>query len=112
MMGMPMMGQGAPATISAPAMTTNNVGDVSDDGSSDSEGEAPARPARKVNTSTAPVLNGAAAKGEVDSDHEMADKADDVVVKKKEDDDKSKDAQRVQDRSRPVSSTPVPGTPW
>lgn len=32
--------------------------------------------------------------------------------KKDEEDEKAKEMQKQQDKSKPVSSTPVPGTPW
>lgn len=34
-----------------------------------------------------------------------------VAKRKREEDEKTKE-QKVQDKSRPISSTPVPGTPW
>lgn len=36
---------------------------------------------------------------------------DEAVKRKKEEEDKVKEL-KVQDKSRPISSTPVPGTPW
>lgn len=53
---------------------------------------------------------------------ELADKAkkdaelkaqEDIAKKKKEEEEeKAKEQQKAQDKSKPISSTPVPGTPW
>jgi transcription elongation regulator 1 len=32
--------------------------------------------------------------------------------KREEEEERAKELQKAQDKSRPVSSTPVPGTPW
>ncbi|CAH0763000.1 unnamed protein product [Bemisia tabaci] len=37
---------------------------------------------------------------------------DEASAKKNEEEEKAKEAQKAQDRSKPVSSTPIPGTPW
>jgi len=42
---------------------------------------------------------------------EKLEKLQDEIRKKKEDEEKEKE-KKAQDKSRPVSSTPVPGTPW
>nr|CAD7392516.1 unnamed protein product [Timema cristinae] len=46
------------------------------------------------------------------AEEEAEEAAAEAARKKKEEEDKAKEAQKVQDKSRPVSSTPVPGTPW
>lgn len=43
-------------------------------------------------------------------DHSAVFESEDAARKKTEDDDKL--LSKVQDKSKPVSSTPVPGTPW
>ncbi|KAF7285403.1 hypothetical protein GWI33_010656 [Rhynchophorus ferrugineus] len=59
---------------------------------------------------------GEAAKPESHQDKELEakeklEKLQEEIRKKKEEEEKSKE-QKAQDKSRPVSSTPVPGTPW
>lgn len=44
-------------------------------------------------------------------DEEKRKRQDEDAKKKKEEDEKTKEAKQ-QDKSRPISSTPVPGTPW
>lgn len=66
-----------------------------------------------------PTMNGTVSavkvEEEMDSeeDKERKKKLDEEELKRKrEEEEKAKELQRQQDRSRPVSSTPVPGTPW
>lgn len=47
----------------------------------------------------------------VNEEEEKRKKLEEENKKKKEEEEKAKE-QKVQDKSRPVSSTPVPGTPW
>lgn len=56
--------------------------------------------------------NGDVAKEAADKEgDDKIKKLQEEVKKKKEEEDKVKEA-KSQDKSRPVSSTPVPGTPW
>lgn len=48
----------------------------------------------------------------VQEDSKMETDDEECKKKQEEEDDKAKEIQKVQDKSRPVSSTPVPGTPW
>lgn len=60
------------------------------------------------------VQSNAMANGETkdkESAEEKMKKAQEEAKKKKEEEEKAKEA-KAQDKSRPVSSTPVPGTPW
>lgn len=46
-----------------------------------------------------------------DEDAEQQKKREDEAKRKKDEEEKSKEM-KILDRSRPISSTPVPGTPW
>lgn len=80
-------------------------------GSSDGEAEPPSQPA----AAEVAIINGDATK-EPESDNEKDEKmvVEDEEAKKKteEEEERAKELQKAQDKSRPVSSTPVPGTPW
>lgn len=80
-------------------------------GSSDGEAEPPSQP---VAAETA-ITNGDATK-EPESDNEkdekMAVEEEEAKKKSEEEEERAKELQKAQDKSRPVSSTPVPGTPW
>lgn len=66
----------------------------------------------KTNATQIPTTNGDIIKDVTDKDgDDKIKKLQDEVKKKKEEEDKAKE-QKSQDKSRPVSSTPVPGTPW
>lgn len=45
-------------------------------------------------------------------DAEVKAQEDIAKKKKEEEDEKAKEQQKAQDKSKPISSTPVPGTPW
>lgn len=45
------------------------------------------------------------------NEDEEKHKKEEEAKRKKEEEDKAKET-KVQDKSRPISSTPVPGTPW
>lgn len=45
------------------------------------------------------------------TDEERQKKLEEEAKRKKEDEEKAKEV-KAQDKSRPISSTPVPGTPW
>jgi len=77
---------------------------------SDGEAEPPSQP---TPTQTA-VTNGDATR-EPESDNEKDEKMvvdEEEARKKSEEEERAKELQKAQDKSRPVSSTPVPGTPW
>lgn len=58
------------------------------------------------------VVNGEISKEARDKDNEdKIKKLQEEIKKKKEEEEKAKEL-KAQDKSRPVSSTPVPGTPW
>lgn len=64
-----------------------------------------------------PAVNGSSVKPDIESDNEeekerkkLAEEED--LKHKQEEEEKAKELQRQQDRSRPVSSNPVQGTPW
>lgn len=93
-----------PSTAGAPPT-------ASPKGSSDGETEPPSQPAAAETA----ITNGDATK-EPESDNEKDEK---IVVeeekskkKSEEEEERAKELQKAQDKSRPVSSTPVPGTPW
>jgi transcription elongation regulator 1 len=77
-----------------------------------SEGEA--EPQSQPPTTQTAVTNGDATR-EAESDHEKDEKMvvdEEEARKKSEEEERAKELQKAQDKSRPVSSTPVPGTPW
>ena len=77
---------------------------------SDGEVEPQSQP---TPTQTA-VTNGDATR-EPESDNEKDEKMvvdEEEARKKSEEEERAKELQKAQDKSRPVSSTPVPGTPW
>lgn len=47
-----------------------------------------------------------------ESTHDTKDNAKEAETKPKKEETSSKEAIKPQDKSRPISSTPVPGTPW
>lgn len=53
----------------------------------------------------------AQAKEQADAERERKQREEEAAKRKKEEEEKSKE-QKQQDKSRPISSTPVPGTPW
>lgn len=58
------------------------------------------------------MINGEPAKEAViKEEDDKIKKLQDEIRKKKEEEDKAKEM-KPQDKSRPISSTPVPGTPW
>lgn len=58
------------------------------------------------------MINGEPSKdAAVKEDDEKIKKLQEEIRKKKEEEDKAKEI-KPQDKSRPISSTPVPGTPW
>ncbi|KAG5880875.1 hypothetical protein JTB14_038086 [Gonioctena quinquepunctata] len=67
----------------------------------------------KTNTqSQIAILNGEATKEEQEREsEEKIRKLQEEIKKKKEEEEKAKEL-KAQDKSRPISSTPVPGTPW
>lgn len=65
------------------------------------------------------AVNGTSAVGKVDEESDNEEERErkkqveeEELKHKREEDEKAKELQRQQDKSRPVSSTPVPGTPW
>lgn len=57
-------------------------------------------------------VNGELSKEQLDKQNdEKIKKLQEEIRKKKEEEEKAKE-QKAQDKSRPISSTPVPGTPW
>ncbi|XP_023714864.1 transcription elongation regulator 1 isoform X3 [Cryptotermes secundus] len=93
-----------PSTAGAPPA-------ASPKGSSDGEPEPPSQSAAAETA----ITNGDATK-EPESDNEKDEKmvVEEEKSKKKseEEEERAKELQKAQDKSRPVSSTPVPGTPW
>ena len=77
-----------------------------------SDGEADPPQAASVETA---VTNGDAT-GEPESDNEKDEKMvveeEEARKKREEEEERAKELQKAQDKSKPVSSTPVPGTPW
>ncbi|KAJ8971738.1 hypothetical protein NQ314_000551 [Rhamnusium bicolor] len=66
----------------------------------------------KTNTPQDTPTNGDAAKDSPEKDGEdKIKKLQEEIKKKKEEEEKAKEL-KAQDKSRPISSTPVPGTPW
>lgn len=57
------------------------------------------------------AVNGDVVGDTVKEEEEKRKKQEEETKKKKEDEEKSKEVKQ-QDKSRPISSTPVPGTPW
>lgn len=61
------------------------------------------------------ITNGETTK-EPESDNEKDEKMvveeEEMRKKREEEEERAKELQKAQDKSRPVSSTPVPGTPW
>lgn len=56
--------------------------------------------------------NGEATKEDLEKENEeKVKKLQEEIKKKKEEEEKAKEA-KAADKSRPISSTPVPGTPW
>lgn len=55
--------------------------------------------------------NGDMADDVMETEEERQKKADEEAKRKKEEEEKAKEL-KAQDKSRPISSTPVPGTPW
>lgn len=55
--------------------------------------------------------NGDMADDVMETEEEKQKKLEEEAKRKKEEEEKAKEV-KVQDKSRPVSSTPVPGTPW
>ena len=78
-----------------------------------SDGEAEPPPSQPSATQTA-VTNGDTTR-DPESDNEKDEKMvvdEEETRKKREEEERAKELQKAQDKSRPVSSTPVPGTPW
>jgi transcription elongation regulator 1 len=66
----------------------------------------------KANAAAVQVANGEVVKdGSNKEEDDKLKKLQDESRKKKEEEEKTKEV-KSQDKSRPVSSTPVPGTPW
>lgn len=62
--------------------------------------------------SATPAANGEMSKdGREKENDDKIRKLQEEIKKKKEEEEKAKEL-KAQDKSRPVSSTPVPGTPW
>lgn len=104
----------APPTTVAAGGTTAPA--ATDESSSASEG-GDTSPAQ-VNGTVAPAA-GESSEDEAEKQAEKKRKevdtpAQEEIAKKKreEEEEKSKETQKAQDKSKPVSSTPVPGTPW
>lgn len=80
-------------------------------GSSDGEAELPSQPA----VSETAVTNGEATRepeNDSEKDEKMVVEEEEARKKREEEEERAKELQKAQDKSRPVSSTPVPGTPW
>lgn len=116
---MPVLNAPVAATI-APS-STNNDGDSSDE--AEAEDDTVPAGTTPVNLdhggAAVPAINGTSTPAkiedeiETEEDRERKKQLDEEELKRKrEEDEKAKELQRQQDRSRPVSSTPVPGTPW
>lgn len=66
----------------------------------------------KTNAAQIAPANGEASKEAVEKENEdKVKKLQEEIKKKKEEEEKAKEL-KAQDKSRPISSTPVPGTPW
>ena len=78
--------------------------------SSDGEPDPP----QSTNMETAVTNGDAAGEGESDNekDEKMVVEEEEARKKREEEEERAKELQKAQDKSRPVSSTPVPGTPW
>lgn len=64
-----------------------------------------------VSTPTTAVNGEMTKEGREKDNEEKIRKLQEEIKKKKEEEEKAKEL-KAQDKSRPVSSTPVPGTPW
>ncbi|KAE8741466.1 hypothetical protein FOCC_FOCC013010 [Frankliniella occidentalis] len=109
-----------PVMASVVPNMVNNEGESSDDEEEDDTVPAGTQPVHiETGSINTPIVNGSASairpenESEDEEEKEKRKQADEEDLKKKrEEEEKAKEIQRQQDKSRPVSSTPVPGTPW